>query len=126
MGQQIVYCNTCGIQILASDFEKGKAVTVLRKNYCKNCMAVAIEKSKPAKSAQAQDSETPRVKRTDGPPIPTSRRKLRETGRVPRATTVRVVAPRQSRTLLIIVGGVILAVAITLLLLLAFGGRSTR
>ena len=37
MGQEIVYCNVCGERILESDFRKGKAVTLLKKNYCGKC-----------------------------------------------------------------------------------------
>lgn len=43
MGQEIVYCSVCGDRIPGSDLEKGRAVVVLRKHFCKIC-AVAISK----------------------------------------------------------------------------------
>jgi hypothetical protein len=49
---EIVYCNTCGDRILTSDFEKGRAVVILKRNYCATC-AEAIEESKPEPSKEA-------------------------------------------------------------------------
>jgi len=37
MGKEIVYCDVCGDRILESEFEKGNAVTLLKKKYCRKC-----------------------------------------------------------------------------------------
>jgi hypothetical protein len=45
MGKEIVYCSVCGGRILESDFKKGKAVTVLKRNYCPNCAKDVVKES---------------------------------------------------------------------------------
>jgi hypothetical protein len=45
MGQGIVYCTLCGIRIPASDFEKGRAATVLARHYCPVCADAVIGKT---------------------------------------------------------------------------------
>jgi hypothetical protein len=39
-------CGVCGVEIAEGDFEKGRAVRVLGKDYCPKCMAETIERSK--------------------------------------------------------------------------------
>ena len=39
-------CDFCGEEIAASDFEAGRAATVMKKSYCSSCMIAAIERSK--------------------------------------------------------------------------------
>jgi hypothetical protein len=43
MGKEIVYCDICGDRILEAEFEKGKAITILNKNYCTNCKDDAVK-----------------------------------------------------------------------------------
>lgn len=47
MGSEIVYCSVCGDRILERDFQKGKAVTVLKKNYCSVCMVEVVKAEEP-------------------------------------------------------------------------------
>jgi hypothetical protein len=86
MGQQIVYCNTCGIQILASEFEKGRAVTILRKNYCKVCMTVAVENAKVNSKVSEERPDPIGAPHRSGLASGESRRKAGQTRLVPRAT----------------------------------------
>lgn len=37
MGNEIVYCHKCGDRLLQSDFEKGRAVVILKRSYCGKC-----------------------------------------------------------------------------------------
>jgi len=39
-------CDFCDTPIPLSDFEVGRAATLLKKNYCSSCMTAAIERSK--------------------------------------------------------------------------------
>jgi hypothetical protein len=41
-----VQCDFCGSDIPRSDFEIGRAVTLMKKTYCCRCMLAAIERSK--------------------------------------------------------------------------------
>ncbi|HLF94018.1 MAG TPA: hypothetical protein VJB14_11210 [Planctomycetota bacterium] len=41
-----VKCDFCRKTIPFSDFEAGRAVVLLKKNYCRACMADAIQRSK--------------------------------------------------------------------------------
>lgn len=49
MGKEIVYCEICGDRILEQEFEKGRAITLLNKNYCAKCKDEAV------KSISAED-----------------------------------------------------------------------
>lgn len=42
MGREIVYCEGCGERILEEEFVKGRAVTILDKNYCGTCKGAAV------------------------------------------------------------------------------------
>jgi hypothetical protein len=53
-------CDFCKAPIHPSDFEKGKAVTLLKRNYCDKCMALAVQKSR-REHAPSQDFVTPRA-----------------------------------------------------------------
>lgn len=70
MGSEIVYCTTCGERLLERDFQKGKAVTVLKKNYCSVCM---VEVAKP-KEEPRRRMKTTRVPKAEEAPL--SRRPL--------------------------------------------------
>jgi hypothetical protein len=111
MGQEIVYCSVCGERILESHFRKGKAVTLLKKNYCPKCAKNVVKESQK------------KVDATPPAPEPPSPRKL-ETRRVPLADKPR----RKDRRLLIpmpfLVAIAIGVIAILLLIIvLARGGQ---
>jgi hypothetical protein len=72
MGQEIVYCSSCGERILESEFEKGKAVTILKKNYCRNCAKDVV------REPQTREEAPQRAP-------PSSSFRLRETRRIPLA-----------------------------------------
>lgn len=52
MGKETVYCSLCGDRIPSQDFEKGKAVTVLKKHFCRKC---ALSTVKDSSQGQAHD-----------------------------------------------------------------------
>ena len=54
-------CHTCAAELAAEDFEKGQAITLLRRNFCHKCMKAAIEKSREAGGAPDFRTPTPRV-----------------------------------------------------------------
>lgn len=66
MGSEIVYCNTCGNRILERDFKKGRAVTILKRDYCSKCMVEVIKANKPKDAAWRP--RTQRVPKAD--PLP--------------------------------------------------------
>ncbi len=43
MGKEIVYCELCGERLLEQEFEKGRAITFLNKNYCSKCKQSAVK-----------------------------------------------------------------------------------
>lgn len=45
MGKETVYCSVCGDRLSSSDFEKGKAVTILKRNFCKKCAETVAKES---------------------------------------------------------------------------------
>ncbi len=58
MGQEIVYCGICGNRILRSEFEKGRAATLLKKNYCSKCSETLKQGQEPAAAREAVPSRT--------------------------------------------------------------------
>lgn len=97
---EIVYCTTCGDRILASDFEKGRAVVVLKRHYCAKCAASIKEGSpEPPKEASGRRSER------------------RPTVRIP------VAKPSWSRTKLMVLLGI---AALILLLIIVIAGKNQR
>ena len=44
--QPTIACDFCGSVIPKSDFEAGRATTLMKKRYCSACMSAAIERSK--------------------------------------------------------------------------------
>lgn len=75
MGSEIVYCTVCGERILESEFKKGKAFTILKKNYCRKC-AKDVVKASPAispdgnafKPPTPREVQTRRLPLADKPP----------------------------------------------------------
>ena len=54
-------CNFCGQLIPLLEFEKGRAVVLLKKTYCRKCMERAIrQKTKNPKETGKHTAETPR------------------------------------------------------------------
>lgn len=45
MGKEIVYCSVCGDRVPYSDLEKGKAVMLLRKYFCRTCAVTVVKES---------------------------------------------------------------------------------
>jgi hypothetical protein len=45
MGNEIVYCSVCGERISHSDLEKGKAVMLLKKYFCRACAVTVVKES---------------------------------------------------------------------------------
>lgn len=70
MGSEIVYCSVCGDRILERDFQKGRAITILKKTYCARCMVDVVKDSGPADHpAQVpKKSRTQRLPKAD--PLP--------------------------------------------------------
>ena len=58
MGQEIVYCNLCGNRILESEFRKGRALTVLKKNYCPTCAQERVPVSAPSDVGRKEGGKT--------------------------------------------------------------------
>lgn len=81
MGNEIVYCSTCGERIPSADFEKGRALTILQRHYCKKCVrnvkeASPVEASTPSKSKEEVIPQAPRPRTARIPAMkePSSRR----------------------------------------------------
>lgn len=135
MGKEIVYCEICGDRILEQEFEKGRAITLLNKNYCAKCKDEAV-KSISAEDIPEEELDQARRERssalmkavradlpTKTPPRGTPA-KLNTPPRAPAAhrNTPRPSAASGSKTP-ILVGAAIGGVAIlVLILLIASGG----
>ena len=52
-------CDFCGKSISSSDFDKGRAVILLKKTYCRSCMESAIERSKTRRRQARSPSDAP-------------------------------------------------------------------
>ena len=116
MGQEIVYCNECGIQITAKEFEKHRAVTVLGKNYCRKCMKSVVEQGKlPDQAKQkAPESPVPRVKQFlgGGRKTPSRHSRTPATSKVPLAEKERTAPLDPTTRMLLIIGGIIIVILI--------------
>jgi hypothetical protein len=44
--QPTIPCNFCGSAIPKTDFESGRATTLMKKRYCSACLSAAIDRSK--------------------------------------------------------------------------------
>lgn len=54
-------CDFCGISISASDLDKGRAVVILKKTYCKKCIERAVrQKTKNPKHSGRHTADHPR------------------------------------------------------------------
>lgn len=66
VGSEIVYCGVCGDRILEREFEKGRAVTVLKKNYCSKC-AVNVTVQKSPTPGLIKKARTQKIPKADPP-----------------------------------------------------------
>ncbi len=64
-------CDFCGQVVTEAAFAQGRAVKVLAKTYCENCMTTAIQRSR--NPAIKPDFITPRPGRIDPMPGPGSK-----------------------------------------------------
>lgn len=62
MGQEIIYCGTCGTRITSTDLEKGKAFRIEDMNFCASCAPAKVPESRPHTPATG----TARIKRASG------------------------------------------------------------
>jgi len=56
MSRDGCYCDFCGKHISTSDLEKGRAIILMKKKYCKACLADAVRKSKDKPADKKHDS----------------------------------------------------------------------
>ena len=80
MGSEPVSCGPCGIRIPSSEFERGRAATVLGRNYCPACAQEVVSRGrdevvmKGRIAVLARDSETRRIPLAAAPaPLPDPR-----------------------------------------------------
>lgn len=71
MGKGISYCSICGDRILEKDFDSGRAVTILRKDYCKKCSKDVIT-SASTKGQTVEPAETPSPRKLQTRRIPSA------------------------------------------------------
>lgn len=83
MGKEIVYCSVCGERILESDFKKGNAVTVLKKNHCRKCAKDVVKKSQEKEAIPSTSSEPPSLRKLETRRIPMADKPYRPGGKFP-------------------------------------------
>ena len=121
MGKPIVYCVGCGNSLRENDFDEGGAINHDNRPYCENCKPKNLTTESPSKQQPAPTSP-PRKTSTARIPTqrPTTQRKM-SGGRMPRdqQTDRRRPVPvrRSNLNWPLIIGGITLAVAFILLLL---------
>ena len=103
MGNEIVYCHKCGERLLTSDFEKGRAFIVLKRNYCGQCSELVKAGNKPPAEATIRKHD-----------------ERRQTRRIPIATPHR----RMSRPM--VIGMIVMAGVVLLTLIVIAMSRSLR
>jgi len=59
MSRVAVPCSFCAEVIPPVDFERGRAVTLLKKHYCSKCMAAAVARSKQKGTSPSSTFQTP-------------------------------------------------------------------
>lgn len=59
MSTKLIPCHFCDANIPQEDFENGRAVILLKKNYCAKCMAEAVKRSKRKNAPPSPVFQTP-------------------------------------------------------------------
>lgn len=67
MSVTCVPCDFCEVAIRPEEFERGKAIVLLKKRYCAKCMAAALKRSKQKHSPPAFAFQTPPPQSTADP-----------------------------------------------------------
>src|SRR5258705_7470390 len=73
MGQAIVYCTRCNAQLRSTDFEKGSAVKIEHKTFCRKCLPDGVTPppaEKPRKRSNATTSISIQPPKPPEPPKP--------------------------------------------------------
>ncbi len=70
MGTEIVYCSSCQIRILGSEFQKGSAFRIEGQAYCAKCAPEAIKTLPPEKAREVPPPTRPRKTSTARIPLP--------------------------------------------------------
>jgi hypothetical protein len=83
MGQEIVYCSVCGERILESHFKKGKAVTLLKKNYCPMCAKDVVKEGQVKGGATLSAAEPPSPRKLETRRVPLADKRYRPGGKFP-------------------------------------------
>lgn len=123
MGQEIVYCNSCGLRILESDLRHGRAAVLRGKNYCKDCMAAAGGTPEGV-VPEPQAAKTSRIPKASAPGPATGRRsdqaarRAGDTGRIPKVTRSGFLPVDPAARIVFLVGAALLVVAVVVILLL--------
>lgn len=78
MGQEIVYCSVCGDRITSADLDKGKAVMLLKKYFCRKCAVTVVKESAepdhdPTVTPQQVKVRTQRIPLADKPRLANNR-----------------------------------------------------
>ena len=77
------YCNVCGERILESDFKKGKAVTVQKKNYCPKCAKDVVQESQEKEAIPSTSSRPHSSRKLETRRIPLADQPYRPGGKFP-------------------------------------------
>ncbi|MDP6957917.1 MAG: hypothetical protein QF645_03795 [Planctomycetota bacterium] len=124
MGKEIVYCEICGDRILEQEFEKGRAITVLNKNYCFNCKEEAVKNITMEDVADEEPEIQQAPPRRSTPSRAMARKGTGVTRKRPAHTPpIHVPQKKPSNAPLLIGGGVGLVATIVLIVIIASGGN---
>ncbi len=71
MGREILYCGGCGVRLLGSDFEQGRATHHSNRSYCASCREVpAPPVAAPEASSKRSSTRVRRVSTKSSAPLP--------------------------------------------------------
>ena len=108
MGQEILYCHSCGTKLLSDDFTRGRAHTFNNRQFCKTCVPTGMS---PAMIPPPKPSPRPSTQR------------IQKEHRTPVRPITRVSAPpaRRSSALLFFGLGIVVALGAAVGVLYALG-----
>ncbi len=116
MGQEILYCNTCGKKLIGDDFTRGRAHTFNNRQYCTACVPQGI-----GSGARALPQEPPRP--VERPPQTATQGRLKAVK--PPTTRATPPAPASgSSTTLLFVGLAVIAAAVVIIYIVRSNGTS--